>query len=440
MRNQTVKVAELFAGVGGFHLGLARASDNFQVVWANQFEPSRKHQFAYDIYYDRFKQVIPRPDINISCVDITKVNKKTDIPDINMVVGGFPCQDYSVASSNARGLYGKKGVLWWDVRSVIEAKWPQYVFLENVDRLLSSPGVTKSQPGRDFGMILRTLEDLDYCVSWKVINAADYGFPQKRRRIFIFAARRDTKYFRDMKRSVLKDESTRRSYLESMSPFSKTLKVDRLGKIQPVNLMKNDSMDEFSTTFSLKGGFKKTGVMIGGQVFMADYQALKRQQMNLGSLLRPNEPDQSLYIDKGTEKYLKFETLKKGFHTTKVSATGFEYKYGMGAIPFPDRLDLPARTMLTSEHTISRTSHLVIDPGNGRPRLLSPEETELINTFQVGWTDLPGISKPERYFTMGNSLVVNLVKEISESIDEIAQNEDSFDKAYQPVKYHHISH
>jgi DNA (cytosine-5)-methyltransferase 1 len=414
MSDSKIKVAEMFAGVGGFHLGLSRASSDFEVVWANQYEPSRKNQFAYNVYKRNF------PKTNVSNEDIALVNK-TNIPDIDLLVGGFPCQDYSVASSGAKGIYGKKGVLWWDVKNVIETKWPQFIFLENVDRLLTSPGVNSQQPGRDFGMILRTLSDLDYGVTWKMINAADYGFPQRRRRTFIFAFRGDTELKNYVRKFIQQEKTDIADFLKVMPPLSSTLKNTSIKSISQVDLAKYKNLIDFSDNFSVKRGFRNTGFMVDGRVFMSDYQPELVKSQVLRSIIRPDESDEALYLS--PEKERKFKELKSGFRTTKISKTGHEYPYGMGAIAFPDPLDKPARTMVTSEHTISRMSHVVKDPGNGRLRLISPEEAEKVNTFPAGWTDVENVSLSNRYFTMGNALVVDLVKTISIEIVKLAKKE-----------------
>ena len=195
-------VIELFAGVGGFRVGLnnikeidsdGKAVENgkFKFVWANQWEPSTKTQHAFDCYHKRFGG-------NDSNEDISTV-KKSDIPDHSLLCGGFPCQDYSVAHSlsKEKGIEGKKGILWWQIRDILQDKNPAFALLENVDRLLKSPA---KQRGRDFGIMLRCMADLGYIVEWRVINAAEYGFPQRRRRIFIFACRDDTKYGQALKK------------------------------------------------------------------------------------------------------------------------------------------------------------------------------------------------------------------------------------------------
>ena len=145
-----------------------------------------KNQWAHQCYVNHWGDVDNNTGIDIALVD------KKEIPDHNLLVGGFPCQDYSVAHSlsSSKGLEGKKGVLWWQIRDILEEKKAPFVLLENVDRLLKSPA---KQRGRDFGVILSCFAQLDYSVEWRVINAAEYGAAQ-RRRIFIFAYKNTTKY------------------------------------------------------------------------------------------------------------------------------------------------------------------------------------------------------------------------------------------------------
>lgn len=419
MSKEKIRVAEMFAGVGGFHLGLSRASSDFEVVWANQYEPGRKNQFAYNIYKNNF------PNTNISNEDISLADK-SNLPSFQLLVGGFPCQDYSVASSGAKGIYGIKGVLWWEIEKVISLNKPEFIFLENVDRLLTSPGVKSKQPGRDFGMILRTLDTLGYGVTWKMINAADYGFPQRRRRTFIFASRKDTKFRKNLVKTTKKSAENISNFITSMPPLSNSLENKSITEISTVDLREIKDLVDFSDEFSVKKGFRKTGFMVDGNVYMADYLPIDMKPRKLSTIILPNEKNELLYLTK--EQQMKFEELKSGFRKIKISKSGHKYPYGMGAIAFPDSLDKPARTMVTSEHTISRMSHVVRDPGNKRLRLISPEEAEEINTFPRGWTDWEDITPPNRYFTMGNALVVDLVKVIGIEIEKIIKEEKSFKK------------
>lgn len=186
-----IKVVELFAGVGGFRIGLEGASDAYDTIWNNQWEPSTVRQDASLVYKARFgAKGHSNTDINLVPTSL--------IPDHDLLVGGFPCQDYSVAStlSKSGGIEGKKGVLWWQIYRILEEKSdrrPAYIFFENVDRLLSSPA---KQRGRDFAIILSSLSDLGYTVEWRVINAAEYGMPQRRRRTYIVGYREGSNVFR----------------------------------------------------------------------------------------------------------------------------------------------------------------------------------------------------------------------------------------------------
>jgi len=192
-----IKMAELFAGVGGFREAVEHSSlkNHFEVSWSNQWEPSESAKYgdkqnANRVYIAKFgKEGHYTDDIHL----ITDSEKKLpkDITDIQMLVGGFPCQDYSVAKpkNTAKGIRGPKGVLWWSIERILRDVRPNYVLLENVDRLINSPSANR---GRDFAVILKGLDSLDYIVEWRIVNAADYGFPQKRRRIFILAYQKDS--------------------------------------------------------------------------------------------------------------------------------------------------------------------------------------------------------------------------------------------------------
>jgi DNA (cytosine-5)-methyltransferase 1 len=201
-KTSLIKVAELFAGVGGFREAIENSNKEgpdglFKVVWSNQWEPSEsakegEDQFANRVYMAKFKEGVHFADDIHKVSGLKKVSSiKKVFPPIDMLVGGFPCQDYSVAKPKnvSKGLRGPKGVLWWSIDRLLDVRKPKFVLLENVDRLINSPAGNR---GRDFAIILFRLRALKYAVEWRVVNAADYGFPQKRRRIFILAYKSDT--------------------------------------------------------------------------------------------------------------------------------------------------------------------------------------------------------------------------------------------------------
>ena len=393
-------VCELFAGVGGFRLGLEESSREWNTVWANQWEPGRKTQHAFDCYCSHFGDVDSHVNEDISKID------KTTIPDHNLLVGGFPCQDYSVARTGAKGMQGKKGVLWWDIRDTIEAKRPPFVLLENVDRLLKSP---TSQRGRDMGVMLGCLNDLGYNVEWRVINAADYGFVQRRRRVFIFAYHKDTSYYKK-----LKDKDVV-SLMSDSGFFAKTFPVEPIKHYNEIQL---DYDDIVALSDSFQFQFKNSGTMVNGKIFTSETTPIYISSRTLADILEENA-DESFYINGSLDKW---EYLKGSKRKERESKSGHKYIFSEGAIAFPDPLDKPARTMLTSESSLNRSTHVIEDPITKRLRLLTPVEAERIQGFKDNWTNT-GMPHKFRYFCMGNALVVGLITKMGKQLEEIFDNE-----------------
>jgi len=386
-------VAELFAGVGGFRIGLEKAG--WETVWANQWEPSRKPQHAFDCYVHHYGE--SKNHVN---EDINKVPAET-IPDHSLLVGGFPCQDYSVAATLAKGIQGKKGVLWWDILRVIETKKPKFVLLENVDRLLKSPA---KQRGRDFSIMLSCLNALGYVVEWRVINAAEYGFPQRRRRVFVFASL-DRKvnseiYFSDKNDILLKDGFFANPFPNALSGRS-VLKEGKIGT-DLVDLTNNFSFNFENTGYCANFKFKTIRTE-------AKYDGPK---MVLGDVIQP-EVDKSFYLSE--DDLEKWDYMKGAKKEKRKTREGFEYHYAEGAIPYPDALDKPSRTMLTSESSKNRSTHVIKDPETNKLRLLIPEECELLNGFPKGWTKT-GMPEKFRYFCMGNALVVGIIEKLGKQL------------------------
>ncbi len=404
-------VVELFAGVGGFRLGVERAG--WRVVWSNQWEPATKRQHASDCYLRRFGSEDAAEHV---CDDIAKVLDDTQagryaLPDHDMVVGGFPCQDYSVAKtlSHAHGINGKKGVLWWEIWRLLQMKTPPIVFLENVDRLLKSPA---SQRGRDFAIMLSSLAQLGYWVEWRVINAADYGFPQKRRRVFIVGQHSSVI---PEPLSAL-DTVLTSGVLPRAFPVSEETRENVLFEEPDLHLLKD--LAELTETFGGKppeGRFHNAGVMLRHKVWtrrVTPAPPCDIRRMTLGDVLQPEEevPEEYYVPDDQLETWRYLKGAKKEQRTK--GTTGFSYIYAEGPLPFPDHLDQPARTMVTGEGgpSPSRFKHIILTP-NGRYRRLTPVEMERLNGFPDDWTD--GMPASRRAFCMGNALVVGVVERIA---------------------------
>ena len=408
-------VIELFAGVGGFRVGLndikefdknGKAIENrdWKFVWANQWEPGTKAQHAYDCYIKRFGD-------ECSNEDVSKVDAST-IPDHNLLCGGFPCQDYSVARSlsNEKGIEGKKGVLFWDIARILETKNTPFFLLENVDRLLKSPSI---QRGRDFGIMLRTLHDLDYNVEWRVINAADYGFAQRRRRIFIFGWKRNTKYNHEIEFIGPQNMIFKRGLFGQSFPIEKS--DDSYKKI---SLLEQE--DTVEMTKSFKAPFENTGIMIDGIAWTTKTTPIYKKATTLGEI-RETRNGLDKYILTG-EKKEKFKYLRGAKKIPRTKPNGEKYFYSEGSMSPYDSLDLPGRTMLTSEGSVNRSTHIIPDKETGKLRILTPIETERLQGFPDDWTDT-GMTESRRYFMMGNALVTNIIDRAEPVLDDIMKNE-----------------
>lgn len=405
-----MRVCELFAGVGGFRLGLEDCSDDFRFVWANQWEPSKKVQHAYDCYIQRFGE----NEFHVN-EDISTVDKRT-IPNHDLLVGGFPCQDYSVARTGARGIQGVKGVLWWQIREILREKQPRFVLLENVDRLLKSPA---KQRGRDFAVMLSCFNDLGYSVEWRVINAAEYGFVQRRRRIFIYAFRNDTNYFNRLDETNLERWIHEDGFFQDEFPILPIEEVDN-SKVRKTRMEYNDIV-EISDTFSFE--FENAGIMTGGTIYTEKTVPNYNGEFTLLRDKLESNVDEKYYIDSDESRLEKFRQSKAAKRINRVSKTGHEYVFSEGALAFPDPIDRAARTMLTSEASVNRSTHVVEDPATGRLRVLTPVEAERLNGFRDNWTNT-GMTERTRYFCMGNALVVGLIQKMGNTLIDIYNDEE----------------
>lgn len=457
-------VCELFAGVGGFRCGLnsikaiedVEKGEKWRTVWFSQWEPAdKKTQWAHDCYINRFGTCLDLNGEDTTNNDINAVNK-VNVPNHNLLVGGFPCQDYSVASSLAtsKGLEGKKGVLWWDIRDMLEAKAAPFVLLENVDRLIKSPA---KQRGRDFGIILACFRDLGYTVEWRVINAAEYGFQQRRRRTFIFAYRNDTKYAHRIEDTIKYsdmhgDELHRHSVTNMLQKEGFFAKSFPVMPVEPKKIRMEkipEGIGELSDTFSFD--FENTGAMKDGVVYtIKTVPAYYGETITLGDIMEEGEIDSQFFIPEerlyytypdinhsdetknqlSKEQRQTWQYIKGAKKINRKAANGHEYVFSEGPVPMIDEYDKPARTMLTSEGSFSRTTHIVRDKKTGKIRLLTPIEMERIQGFPSDWTaeclvDGQKVEMPvnKRRFMMGNALVVNLVNQMEKQLSDIFDNE-----------------
>ena len=420
-----MNVLELFAGVGGFRIGLENANpDYFRTLWSNQWEPSRKSQDAFEVYNYHFPD---SENINISIADIT--DEQFAEMNADMIVGGFPCQDYSVARSkkNEQGIEGQKGVLFWEIIRATRIIRPRFLILENVDRLLKAPS---KQRGRDFAIMLTAFNNLGYSVEWRVINAADYGRSQRRRRVFFFIYRNDIPFAHQMdkrfeEQEQVFDENRYDDYIFHEGLFATQFPIMNTPvKKRHVYYELPEDIVEVSDNFS--GTVWNTGVMRHGRYYSIDTAPnYDGEPITLGEILQNEEEVPEKFFINDPAKLEKFQYLRGPKRIERTSADGHTYIYSEGGMSPTDDLNLPGRTMLTSEGTVNRSTHFL--NVNGKYRLITPVEAERLQDFPDNWTALKRlsdgtvteVSDKMRMFFMGNALVTDIVRKIGEFIVEI---------------------
>jgi DNA (cytosine-5)-methyltransferase 1 len=468
MGEDSLHVGEMFAGVGGFRLGLEGPPSKdweteflkfeetgFKVVWSNQWEPGSSKQWASKIYEERFGNEGHSND-DIHSIAFNKVEMaetiREQIPELDVLVGGFPCQDYSVARtvSGELGIKGEKGKLWIPIRNIIHHKRPRpkVVLLENVPRLLNSPANAR---GLNFAIILNDLISMGYEVEWRVINAAEYGMPQQRKRVFILAYRTPGSTSRQISINgegrygvprkthgpisqwVLGNSKNTRW---EMGPLATAFPVvgefggmhNLLPSIEDFANCKQSPFGNVGYAWKYRYGGKspkKQEIRFWSTKAKPDYDSEKMTiRKNIMVLKSEADYDESYEVDKAELKKWKYEKgEKREFRIRKadlekypelaelyakckkskdqkvwnkhraefekILGAGGSYNYDEGAIAFPDSIDKPSRTVVTAEigKSASRMRHL-IKHDDGTYRTLFPIETERLNMFPDNWTKM----------------------------------------------------
>ena len=421
-----LKVLELFAGVGGFRIGLENSNKQlYKTCWANQWEPARKSQDAFEVYNYRFPD---SENIGYSVSDIS--DEHFAQMDADIIVGGFPCQDYSVARSkkNEQGIEGKKGVLFWEIIRATRIIRPSYLILENVDRLLKSPS---KQRGRDFAIMLAAFNDLGYSVEWRVINAADYGRSQRRRRVFFFVYRNDTAFGQKMDEQFEQDDLVFQDqryddYIYRDGLFAQQFPI--MGEaVKGRRAYYELPEDLVAVSDNFTGTVWNTGVMRHGKYYTIETQPISERAITLGEILQAEDQvDAGFYIN-DPDRLEKFQYLRGPKRIERTTSEGHTYIFSEGGMAPYDDLNLPGRTMLTSEGSVNRSTHFLNI--NGRYRTLTPVEAERLQDFPDDWTaykkladgSVVSVTDKMRLFFMGNALVTEIVKRIGDGLAKIVE-------------------
>jgi DNA (cytosine-5)-methyltransferase 1 len=288
--------------------------------------------------------------------------------------------------------------------------------LENVDRLLKSPS---SQRGRDFAIILRCFADLGYAVEWRVINAADYGYAQRRRRVYLPAFHKSTGFYKDlMQTSNSNFDTNLHNRLYSNGFYSSIFPIKRdvnIKKLTNMSIDHNTYADivELSENFSVP--FFNSGLMVDWQIITKEVIPDEIAPTPISEIRHFEPVDEKSFINGSLEKMQYLKGAKK---IERIRPNGEPYFFSEGAIPFPDCVNKPARTILTSESSVNRSTHVIEDAVTGKLRVLTPVECERLNGFEDNWTNT-GMPEKFRYFTMGNALVVPVVERIGQKLLEL---------------------
>lgn len=229
MENQEIKFIDLFCGLGGFHIAAQTVFNKSECVFSCDFDVDAQKSYEENFGEKPFG-------------DVTQINEK-DIPEHDILFAGFPCQAFSICGDQ-KGFEDTRGTLFFDIARILQAKQPKAFVLENVKQL-----VTHNQ-GKTFQRILETLHNLGYQTHHKILNAIDFGLPQKRERVFIIGFREARHFVWKLKKTPMK--SLREVLEKDVDEFyfaSEKIKRNRLKSIAGKFVS-----DDFTIWHENKGG------------------------------------------------------------------------------------------------------------------------------------------------------------------------------------------
>lgn len=412
-----VRVADLFAGMGGIRIGmhnaLKRRNLRDNTVFISEIKKS-----AIKVYKDNFGN----PDI---AGDITKIEAK-DIPDIDYLLAGFPCQAFSYAGKR-RGFEDTRGTLFFDVARILKEKKPKGFILENVE------GLVTHDKGRTFKTIINTLEELGYTVSYKVLDSKDFGLAQSRKRIYIVGTSNGRKVnlnFTPQKQVTL-EKIIEKNILAEKSEFSKKLLShfsieDIEGK--QIKDKRGGKNNIHSWDFDLKGTItndqkellnlllkqrrnKKWASVIGidwmdGMPLTADMIRSFYDKPNLVEMLDD-------LVDKG---YLVLEYPKKknekGIRVyDKTKPKGYNIVTGKLSFKYSKIL---SHNDITPTLVATDLSHLAVPIKDGIRNLTTREGLRLFG-YPESYS-LDSITKAKAYDLLGNTVAVSVISEVADRL------------------------
>jgi len=374
---EEIRFADLFGGVGGFRLGIEQSGIKAKCVFYCDND-----KYAVQTYNKNFKESHKPTDI--------RTIKTSDIPEIDMLCGGFPCQAFSIAGKR-RGFNDTRGTLFFEIARIIKAKRPKIVFLENVKGLLNH------NKGETFRTILQTISELGYDVQWMVLNSKFFGVPQNRERVFIIGSLRGTSRPEILPFREIHENNNEESGRQLSSTISQAQRVYGTEGLAP----------------TLKGLGGGQGAKIGlyeVKAVLTPDRAEKRQ--NGRRFKEDGEPS--------------FTLTGQDVHGVMVAQPAQLVNKNRAKKPYNpnDReMKIKVRDDETS-YTVKSATHEFMIKQDMQIRRLTPTECERLQGFPDGWTE--GVSDTQRYKQMGNAVTVNVIQAIASKL--FALNHDGVGK------------
>lgn len=318
------------------------------------------------------------------------------------------------------------------------------LIIDNIPTELKTTGIRLSkknpkeyeakEPMSITGVSPKTIIDEDYIVEWRVVNAAQYGEVQRRRRTFIFAYKRNTKFAKSL--NVSNQDNDIYRIIQNEGFFAKTFSIKEFNNLSIKSDNISDDVQLVSDKFTFN--FENSGIMYNGFVYTAKTFPEEIEPKTLETIIEKETVDTKFFIpyeklyytnpeethSDETENELPaksrqtWQYIKGAKRKMRLATNGHKYVYSEGAIPMIDEWNKPARTMLTSEGSFNRSTHIVRDYNTKEVRILTPLETERIQGFPDNWTNT-GMPEKFRYFCMGNALVVPLISKMGKTIEKI---------------------
>jgi DNA (cytosine-5)-methyltransferase 1 len=353
----------MFTGVGGFELGIGNKGECIGF--------SEIDKYANQLLSNKFPEVR-------NYGDATKINP-SELPDFDMLCGGFPCQSFSIAGKR-RGFQDTRGTMFFHIARILEVKRPKIVFLENVKGLLNH------DEGKTFKVIIQTLSELGYDVQWMVLNSKFFGVPQNRERVFIIGSLRG-----QSRPEILPFREMCKNTNESNGQGNDTAHCLQVGDKARGSYIKGDSQgmrvyDTNGTSSTLAGNAGG----LGGKTGLYITQQINRKTRDLNKAIKvgrliANQENKPVQID-----------LMHLLHGEIRPLSTY----------IPQNED--ARCVQAGE-----PKEILIEPSM-KIRRLTPTECERLQGFPDGWTE--GFSDTQRYKMMGNAVTVNVIKAIAKKL------------------------